>query len=47
MVFAVLILTIIGTCYDVQKHKFSKNLIRGHRGTLTGKQGTANYTFSN
>ncbi|XP_044257977.1 nose resistant to fluoxetine protein 6-like isoform X2 [Tribolium madens] len=38
MVFVMLILTIIGTCYDVRRHKLAKNLITGHRGTLTGKQ---------
>ncbi|XP_063912546.1 nose resistant to fluoxetine protein 6-like [Zophobas morio] len=37
LVFVVLILAIVGTCYDVRQHQRSKNLITGHRGNLTGK----------
>ncbi|EEZ98971.2 nose resistant to fluoxetine protein 6 [Tribolium castaneum] len=47
LVSTVLILTIIGTCYDVRKHKLAKNLITGHRGNLTGKQSSSVELVSN
>ncbi|CAH1373621.1 unnamed protein product [Tenebrio molitor] len=34
----VVVLAIVGTCYDVRKHNREKNLIMGHRGNIIGKQ---------
>jgi hypothetical protein len=44
ILLVVVVLAIVGTCYDVRKHNREKNLIMGHRGNITGKQCATNGT---